>query len=225
MNDDCTIQTADDADDDDLVEFPSPTAGTYSTFNEAYAHFNDTLFGNDLPDTLITLQRRRKSRGYFSPQRFSHRRGTGEILDEVALNPAAMQDRSDEEIASTLVHEMVHVWQEHFGKPGRGRYHNKQWAAKMEQLGLMPSHTGQPGGKRTGQAVSHYVIEGGPFSREWKFLADECNFTFDYQDRLTNGPETVRKNRARYACPACSIHVWGKPELAILCETCGERMR
>jgi predicted SprT family Zn-dependent metalloprotease len=203
--------------------FPSPTSETYSTFNQAYEHFNETLFSNGLPCALITLQRRKSSYGYFAAQRFSHRRGT-EILDEIALNPAVMQNRTDEQIASTLVHEMVHLWQEHFGKPGRGRYHNKQWAAKMDAIGLVPSHTGEPGGKCTGQRVSHYVAEGGPFQREWKFLAEECGFTFDYHDRLSNGPQTVRKLKVRYACPVCSIHVWGKPDLRIVCQACNELM-
>jgi predicted SprT family Zn-dependent metalloprotease len=211
-----------DEDDDDL-EIPAPTAGTYSTFNEAFAHFNDTLFGGELPDVLITLQRRSRSKGFFAARRFAHRRGS-EIIDEIALNPAAMQGRTDEQIASTLVHEMVHHWQEHFGKPGRGTYHNKEWAAKMEELGLIPSHTGEPGGKRTGQRVTHYIQEGGRFQEEWKLLA-ECGFAFDYHDRLTNGPTTVRKLKVRYACPVCSIHVWGKPELRFRCEDCNEHMR
>jgi hypothetical protein len=144
---DRTIQAAED-DEFDGVEF-TPTAGTYRTFNEAFAFFNETLFGAELPDVLITMQRSKRSRGYFSARRFAHRRGT-EIVDEIALNPAAMQDRSDKQIASTLVHEMAHLWQQHFGKPGRRGYHNKQWAAKMDELGLTPSHTGEPGGKRTG---------------------------------------------------------------------------
>jgi predicted SprT family Zn-dependent metalloprotease len=169
------------------------------------------------------MQRRRRSRGFFAARRFAHRRGIG-IVDEIALNPAAMQDRSDEQIASTVVHEMVHHWQEHFVKPGRGRYHNKQWAAKMEEIGLIPSHTGAPGGKRTGQAVSHYIQDGGLFQKQRKRLA-ERGFSFDYQDRITNGPETVRKLKVRYACPICSIHVWGKPALRIACVNCGELMR
>jgi predicted SprT family Zn-dependent metalloprotease len=199
------------------------TNGTYSTFNEAYAHFNETLFEDGLPDVLITMQRHRGSRGYFSPNRFTHRRGD-QIVDEVALNPAAMQDQTDEQIASTLVHEMVHVWQEHFGKPGRRGYHNKEWAAKMEVVGLIPSHSGEPGGKKTGQRVTHYIRDGGPFCREWERLAAR-GFAFDYQDRLTNGPERRRKLKVRYACPVCSIHVWGKPELRIDCHDCGERLR
>jgi len=37
---------------------------------------------------------------------------------------------------------MVHQWQQHHGKPGRRGYHNKQWAAKMNSVGLVPTHTG-----------------------------------------------------------------------------------
>jgi hypothetical protein len=39
--------------DDDELDFPSPTAGTYSTFNEAYRHFNETLFGDTLPAAAV----------------------------------------------------------------------------------------------------------------------------------------------------------------------------
>lgn len=215
----------DDDEDEGLLEpWPGPTADTYRTFNDAYAYLNESLFDNALPGVLITMQRKGGSRGYFAARKFAHRRDNDEIIDEVALNPKAMQGRSDEQIASTLVHEMVHVWQEHFGKPGRGTYHNKEWAAKMEAIGLMPSHTGEPGGKRTGQRVTHYIMEGGAFSKQWKLFA-AVGFTFDYQDRLSNGPEAVRKLKVRYAGPMCSIHVWGKPELRFICEDCGERMQ
>ena len=43
--------------------------------------------------------------------------------------------KTDVWILSVLVHEMAHVWQQEHGKPGRGRYHNKEWAAKMLALG------------------------------------------------------------------------------------------
>jgi hypothetical protein len=33
----------------------------------------------------------------------------------------------------------------------------------MEELGLMPTDTGEPGGRKVGQKVTHYVIEGGLF--------------------------------------------------------------
>jgi hypothetical protein len=56
---------------------------------------------------------------------------------------------------------MVHQEQKHFGKPSRNGYHNKQWSRWMERIGLVPSATGAPGGKRTGQRMTHYIIRGG----------------------------------------------------------------
>jgi predicted SprT family Zn-dependent metalloprotease len=189
----------------------------------AFEWFNSTLFDNQLPDVMITMQRSKRSRGYFSGERFGHRRGT-EIIDEIALNPRAFSDRTDKQIVSTLVHEMAHLWQFHFGKPGRRGYHNKEWAAKMREIGLMPSHTGEPGGKQTGQSVTHYIIDGGSYDTNWQKL-EASGYTLDYQDRWTIKPEEPRKEKCRYACPVCSIHVWGKPDLRICCVKCGELMR
>ena len=44
-------------------------------------------------------------------------------------------------------------------------YHNKEWAAKMREIGLMPTDTGQPGGKDTGQKVTHFIEPGGRFEQ------------------------------------------------------------
>jgi hypothetical protein len=213
----------DDDDDDDEFEILDPTSQTYRGFYEAFAFFNDSMFEARLPDALITMQRSHRSRGYFSASRFAHRRGT-EIVDEIALNPRTFIGRTDREIISTLVHEMVHLWQHHFGKPGRRGYHNKAWAAKMREIGLTPSHSGQPGGKQTGQRMSHYIEPGGWFERLWDRLA-ESGFVLDYQDRQAMEPVEPKNLKVRYTCPQCAIHVWGKPDLLIRCESCQERMR
>jgi hypothetical protein len=39
--------------------------------------------------------------------------------------------------------------------PPRRSYHDRQWAAKMKEIGLQPSTTGEPGGKETGSSVTH----------------------------------------------------------------------
>ena len=67
------------------------------------------------------------------------------------------------EVLSTLVHEMAHLWQHHCGKPGRGRYHNREWAERMKAIGLHPSSTGKEGGQETGDSVGHFIVPGGPF--------------------------------------------------------------
>ena len=137
----------------------------YGDWQKAFDFFKEHLFKERwLPDVFITYQRRAHSRGYFSPDSFSARDGKSG-KHELALNPNAFVDRTDEQIVSTLVHEMTHLWQQVFGKPPSRNYHNKEWAAKMESIGLMPSNTGAVGGKETGQQMTHYIIPGGAYQR------------------------------------------------------------
>jgi predicted SprT family Zn-dependent metalloprotease len=141
-----------------------PTAKTYNSLDAAFDFFNDRLFGGRLPPCLITMQRSKKAYGYFAGGRFGARDGS-QITDEIALNPSHFHERTTEQSLSTLVHEMTHLEQHHFGKPSRGGYHNAEWSRMMLAVGLIPSDTGAPGGRMVGQRVSHYIVEGGPFAR------------------------------------------------------------
>jgi len=138
-----------------------PTSQAYGELQLAYDFFNKRLFDEKLPPCLITLQREKSTFGYFSANRFGSLQG--EHTDEIAMNPAYFAAVPLLEIMQTMVHEMCHLWQHHHGKPGRGRYHNDEWANKMQAIGLMPTSTGQPGGRRTGDRMADYAIEGGPF--------------------------------------------------------------
>jgi hypothetical protein len=158
-----------------------PTPEAYGELQRAFSFFNTELFHNKLPDCLITLQREKRSRGYFSSSRFVHHGGTQ--VDEIAMNPSYFGVVSPRETLSTLAHEMTHSEQYHFGKPGRRGYHNKAWGKLMEAIGLMPSATGQPGGPRTGEQMTHYIIEGGPFERACEQLLSE-EFRFSWFDRF-----------------------------------------
>ncbi|MFN3494021.1 MAG: SprT-like domain-containing protein [Hydrogenophaga sp.] len=159
----------------------SPTQQNYGELQTAYDHFNQLLFGGRLPACLITLQREKRTCGYFSQQRFADL--DGRITDEIALNPAYFPVVPLVETMQTLVHEMVHLWQFHYGKPGRGRYHNAEWADKMETLGLMPSSTGKPGGQRTGDCMSDFAIEGGRFLLACQALITQ-DFRISWYDRF-----------------------------------------
>jgi hypothetical protein len=195
----------------------------YTGLQKAYDHFNAELFGETLPDVFITYQRKAHSRGYFSPDRFAGR------IDrfgkhELALNPDAFIDRTDEQICSTLVHEQAHVWQEAHGKPSPRRYHNKEWAAKMKSIGLQPSSTGVVGGKETGQAITHYIVPGGPFTRAYAKLA-ATGWKLNLQSAAHSGENGGRNSKTKFTCSSCGQNAWGKPDLAILCKPCQVEMR
>lgn len=213
----------------------SPTHLTYTSLDAAYDWFNAELFGGELPHCLVTLQRHRGARGYFWGDIFgaigreqTESEPGDDKLDEIALNPAAFNGRTIEQILSTLVHEMAHLWQHHFGKPSRNNYHNRQWAEKMEAVGLIPSDTGQPGGKKTGQGMTHYIEEGGRFAKSCAaFLAGPgVSLWGDRIGELADaGAKAKRpKSKVKYTCPACQANAWAKPETRLMCGECEEVM-
>lgn len=138
-----------------------PTIQLYGALNRAYSHFNDHLFNGALPSCLLTVQRQPRMMGYASHERWINQ--ARQFVDELAINPEYFLGGTLLEVFQTLVHEQCHIWQYHFGKPSRRKYHNAEWADKMESIGLMPSHTGLPGGRRTGEHMADYVIEEGQF--------------------------------------------------------------
>ena len=162
-----------------------PTNETYEEWQLAYDHFNEELFDGMLPFCLLTFQREKHTMGYFSHDRFSNR--LGRKTDEIALNPSFFAVCPINEALQTLVHEMTHQWQAHFGKPGRGRYHNKNWADKMESIGLIPSSTGKSGGKRTGDSISDYILPGGKLEQSIKRLREK-GFVLQWMDRYVAKP-------------------------------------
>jgi hypothetical protein len=202
----------------------SITVVEYRGFQNAYDFFNAELFDGALPGLLVTLQRRANTRGYFSPDRF-RARTADDTVHELALNPDTFDGRTDEEVLSTLVHEMVHVWQECFGKPPRKAYHDKQWAAKMEEVGLMPSTTGEPGGKRTGQRVTHYIVAGGPYASAYARLRQR-GYVLGWQSAPNgaSGAAAKRASKSKFTCPDCGLNAWAKEDAKLACGECGEVM-
>lgn len=201
---------------------PTPTEQVYSELQEAYDVFNRELFDGQLPPCLITMQRKARTYGYFSGKRWKSQ--TGAMTDEIALNPTHFADRSAQEVLATLAHEMTHLWQHHFGKPSRTGYHNREWADKMVAIGLCPSDTGEPGGKRTGQRMSHYVIEGGSFAQaSCRLLVQGFAISWrDWAGEARGDGNDMKKNtsRRKYTCIICGLNAWAKPNVRLYCGTC-----
>lgn len=199
---------------------PTPTKEAYAELQQAYDFFNRALFDGRLPACLITYQRRRRTYGYFSPERWD---GVGKRrADEIAMNPQHFEPRNLTDVLSTLVHEMVHLEHHHFGKPSRAGYHNMQWAAWMDRVGLVPSNTGEPGGKRVGQQMNHYIEPGGRFERACEKLLAR-GFELSWFDRCPEGTaKPTAQTRTKYSCPDCGLNIWAKPDIRVRCEDCDE---
>jgi hypothetical protein len=204
----------------------NPTRQTYTSLATAYDFFNRELFSDSLPPCLITMQRHKGAYGYFSGERFASVANPKDIADEIALNPAHFAEQKPVKVLSTLVHEMVHLWQHHTGNPPRKGYHDRQWAAKMHEIGLIPSETGQPGGKETGQKMTHYIEENGRFALAvHTFLADNPAILYSDQASDINTRKKKRASKTKYTCPICGLNAWAKPDAPLICGNCQEHMQ
>ena len=171
----------------------APTLAFYAALQKAFDYFNDALFDGRLPPCLITLRSSSRVYGYHHADRFISK--DGQQLDELGLHPGFFTLRPIEAVMSTLVHEMVHHWQHHFGTPTPTNAHNQEWADQMEAIGLMPSHTSLPGGKKTGRSMSHYILPEGKFMLACQsFVAD--GFELPWFDRhLPSTPEVQEQKQ------------------------------
>jgi len=219
------------------------TTRVYSELQNAYHYFNRELFDGRLPECIVTLTHQRSSHGYFRSKPFVTRtqlEETDEFLaameegadesealerarpgiDEVSLNVFGFRDRTRDEILSTLVHEMTHLEQHHFGKPPKRPSHNREWGDMMKKVGLYPSATGAPGGKETGRRVAHYAIPDGPF----EMAVGDCPATLDWVGLLTRKRKKSKRAKAKYECAACEVVLRGKPGISVVCGLCEEPM-
>ena len=229
------------------------TRDQFSALEALFYYYNNELFDGQLGDCLLNLSRKNGASGYFSPNRWTDAGNTRRI-HEISINPDTW-DIEDEELHRTIVHEMCHMWQQDHGEPSRRFYHNKDWGEKMISVGLMPSSTGRPGGKTTGQHMSDYTIESGAFKTAFdKIYLTERELTLPYQPvkpkgygtidyenhehdmeavepttdskQDTEATEVIRAaKKYKYSCPTCEINVWGKHGLELTCKPCGQQLQ
>ena len=89
----------------------------------------------------------------------------------------------------------------------------------MEEIGLMPTSTGEAGGKRTGPKMTHYVIQGSAFDQATnKLIADGFKIDWTSFDAPRNSDK--KKNKIKYTCSDCGLNAWAKPEAKIICGEC-----
>jgi hypothetical protein len=185
----------------------SPTISFYSELQSAFDQFNSSLFEGKLPPCLITLRSSSHAYGYHHSKRFVSPQG--EFLDELGMHPGFFTLRPIEEVLSTLVHEMVHHWQEHFGSPTQSNAHNREWGQKMKDVGLIPSNTALPGGKSTGRTMSHYIEPNGKFINACRDVVNS-GFKIEWLDRHVPRPPTAiddRQEKLRDAGVAIDVSV------------------
>lgn len=135
-----------------------PTKQQYAYFTFLFSHYNQRLFEGKLPEVMITISKLPMvASGVFLSRKWNRN------IHEICFNPKMLTNENLQEFHQVLAHEMVHLWQQEFGKASRNGYHNKQWANKMLEVGLIPTDNGTETGRKTGQRVGDIPKPDGAF--------------------------------------------------------------
>lgn len=125
-------------------------------------------------------------------------------------------DRSREDIISTLLHEMCHLYalQNDIQDTSRsGIYHNKKFKKIAEEHGLTVQEA-----DKIGYSVTKLTEE----SHEW--LKDNCNFTeillYKKKPLAAEKIATPKQSSRKYICPCCGLIVRATKQCKIQCLDC-----
>lgn len=89
-------------------------------------------FKLEIGTPALAFERLRANRlGHFRPGR----NGFG-LRDEIAVSIDQLGWRNRWQALGTLLHELLHSWQQEHGIPGKRNYHNQEFRKKAEELGL-----------------------------------------------------------------------------------------
>ncbi|MFH0783335.1 MAG: hypothetical protein V2B20_15480 [Pseudomonadota bacterium] len=196
-----------------------PTETQSAAYQKIFDYFNRRLFENSLSNCMLSFSRRRiSSHTLFSSGQWCEKAGSA--IPQISLNFQQLKEGEPIELMAMLVAQMVHLWQEQYGKPSRKGYFNREWAEKMEEIGLIPSSTGLPGGKRIGQGIKHYIEDNDLFEKAFREMPTDFLLPFRpeaFKGKIRGGFSV----KEMYRCISCGTKVWGKSGLGIMCE-CGE---
>jgi len=85
---------------------------------------------------------------------------------------------------------------------------------------LQPTSTGEPGGKETGQSVTHYILPEGRYARAYANLASS-GYQLHWQSLPAVG-SAKKSSKNKFTCPECGQNAWAKPGASLICGECYE---
>lgn len=159
----------------------------------------------DLPYPVVAMEKDRRTRlGYYT------QRDGYTLVHRINLNPYAL--RTGEEAAETLAHEIVHLWQEHIGKPCQRNYHGAEFHRRMATYGI------ETKGKK-GAHVGY--VEGDPTWPNW--MVENEDLQLD-KFVLPGADAKPTRKLLKLQCPDCGMSVRNRQPVRLMCLECTEEL-
>lgn len=197
--------------------------------NKIFDLLNEAFFESELSRPTITIQSTPKAYGHFSLREdtwISKLGGTHEI--NIGAGTLA---RPIEEVAATLLHEMVHYWNYQNGVQDCSRgntYHNRRFKEAAESRGLIVSHSDKYGWSHTtpSDELLEFVLDNGLtdilISRN-EFTGFQIGGTGIHSGTGMALPPR-RSSSRKYVCPCCGVSIRATKAVNIACMDCREPM-
>lgn len=187
-----------------------------------YEGINGKLFGGKLEPVVIVIQSdtTKGAYGWYTTDKRWNVQGTKRGYHEITLTAENMA-RPFPEIATTLVHEMVHHFCNSQGIKDTSRagwYHNDAFRTACEEHGME-----FPKGKDPKNGWAHPALTADTLA----WIMQEYNtveFVL-YRQAIKKGARGTKKsNSIKYVCPCCGAIVRATKEVNIKCADCDETM-
>ncbi len=203
------------------------TSRVVGYLEKMYHQLNLDKFENQLETPIITVMSTPRAYGHVTCKKVWKSKDTSRYELNIG---AGTLDRPIENVVSTLLHEMVHIYhlQNGIQDTSRGNtYHNKKFKAKAESVGLVIDHDPKIGFFVTSPSedLIDYVIAQGwndiPLvrSERLRISTGKGAASSDSEDKQKR-PSSTRK----YICPSCGMSVRATKTVNLICGDCKETM-
>lgn len=201
-------------------------------FEKIFRQLNDDKFAGELEMPIITVQSTPRAYGHVTCGKVW---GNSKGGNQYELNiGAGTLNRPIENVVSTMLHEMVHLYNmmHNIQDCSRGNtYHNKKFKSKAEEVGLIIDYDSRIGWSITSPSedLITYII-----AQQWEDIlinrnegiriaigGKSGNSDADSDDVETKKPSSTRK----YQCPHCKMSVRATKEVRVMCVDCMELLQ
>lgn len=195
-----------------------------------YRQLNKDKFNNELEEPIITVMSTPRAYGHVTCGKVWKQKDARRYELNIG---AGTLDRPIECVVSTLLHEMVHIYnlQNDIKDTSRGNtYHNKKFKEKAESVGLVVDHDPRIGFSVTSASddLVLYIAE-----QNWEDILINRDELLRIPVGTVSGngspaPDTDRPKKPsstrKYICPCCKQSVRATKVVNIICGDCEETM-
>lgn len=177
---------------------------TSRTLYRFFDLLNERFFDAKLATPLLSFKRQKRQCGHYV-------NGRNEIgaLENINISADHLADPLAE-VLETLAHEMIHSYQQNYGKPGKRNYHNKQCQTKMDEIGIPCTTRGESLGMKD------------PFVSFLREHGVEAEARLSLPVEVTKAAQSSRLRKWQCSCPTS---VWATAEIHARCLVCETEFR